>query len=81
MPEFEYIESLENDKIVKLGIEEVDSSRDAVVTVKMGETVNLGNCNFKKVSVSLSYPCNRDEVDETFKCVADWVKDKLQSCL
>ena len=81
MPTFEYIDAIADNKVIKLGVEEVEPDKDAVVTVKMGETVNLGNCNFKKVSVSLSYPCNRDEVDETFKCVADWVKDKLQSCL
>ena len=59
MPEFEYIDAIADNKVINLGVEEVDSSRDAVVTVKMGETVNLGNYNFKKVSVSLSYPCNR----------------------
>lgn len=45
----------------------------AYVQVKAGATCNLGSFNSARFDISLSYPCERDRVDEVFGKVKDWV--------
>jgi hypothetical protein len=48
----------------------------ANVSVEMGMTINLGNYESAKVSVSLSVPCYQEEVDRTFAWAKKWVEEK-----
>lgn len=53
----------------------------ASITVKAGETINLGNYSSARVDVMLTFPCYVEEIDETYPKVRDWVNSRLnQEC-
>jgi len=69
-----------------LGKEEVSSERIrvrpfltnvAVISVKAGVTVNLGNYESGRVDVMLSMPCYVQEVEDVYSQVKDWVDKKV----
>jgi len=47
------------------------------VGFSLGMTLNLGNYESVKVSVSLNVPCQHAEIDEIFEFAKGWVDDKL----
>jgi hypothetical protein len=58
---------------------------DVIVTKKManigfkgGMTFNLGDFNSARVDVSLYYPCEIDQLDETYEKVKAWVDSKIE---
>ena len=58
-----------------LGIH-VFTTTPAEVGVKMGMTINLGDYNSARISVSLSVPCYREEADDAFEWAKRWVNEK-----
>lgn len=48
----------------------------AKVTVEMGMTVNLGNYEAARISVTLSVPCYREEHEEAYEYARSWVEKK-----
>lgn len=52
-------------------------STPAVVSVKGGATVNLGNYESARIDVTLSVPCYPEEIDDVFLTVKEWVDLKL----
>ena len=52
------------------------ATEPAVVGVERGLTINLGDYNSTKVSISLYMPCYAEEVEDTFALVEKWVEDK-----
>lgn len=48
----------------------------ARVTVEMGMTVNLGNYEAARISVSLSVPCYLEEHDNAFEYAKTWVNKR-----
>lgn len=65
--------------------EQVDSilTDEALAMVTMGAsfTKNMGNYESAKVSVSLSYPSQVGEVDQTFEVVKAFVDKKMEALL
>jgi hypothetical protein len=51
----------------------------AEVGVELGLTLNLDNYEFAKINVSVTMPCYKEEVDETFRYAQSWVKSRLQA--
>lgn len=51
------------------------------VTVALGHTRNLGNFESLRVDVSIAYPCNIGEEDETFDKAQNWVNAKMTELL
>lgn len=49
----------------------------ANVGVSLGATVNIGDFNNIKISVSLHVPCEIGDVDETFVSVQEWCQEKM----
>lgn len=49
----------------------------AVVSVKGGATVNLGNYQSARVDVMLSIPCYVEEIDEIYPKAKEWVDSRL----
>lgn len=51
----------------------------AVVDVNMGLTVNLGNYESARISVSIKVPCYKEEADAAFVWARGWVSDRLSA--
>lgn len=49
----------------------------ANVGMTVGQTLNTGDYNNIKVSVSLHYPCQIEEIDATFETVKEWLDTKM----
>lgn len=56
---------------------EVFEVEPAYVRVNAGRTKNLGNYESLRVDVSITVPCYRETIDETFSKVGDEVEDML----
>lgn len=52
-----------------------------MVTVGGGGTVNLGEYNSAKVHVSLSMPTTKEDLEDTFQFVSDWVSKKIDDAM
>lgn len=48
------------------------------VQLSAGQTVNIGNYNSVRFSVSLKMPCEPKDVDSTYEFVKNWVDNKMQ---
>lgn len=57
------------------------SSTPAVITVSAGRTINLGDFNSAKVEVSLSYPCDPDDIENAYEHVFGWVDGKMEKIM
>lgn len=51
------------------------------VTVVGGATLNLGDMEFAKISVSVMVPCAKDDLNETYEFATNWVSDKLNTAI
>jgi hypothetical protein len=51
----------------------------AKVQVEYGLTLNLGNYESARVSVAVTVPCYREEIEDAHAFAADWCEDKLES--
>ena len=51
----------------------------AVVGLTYGITINLGNFNSVRLSVSLNMPCYKEEVDDAYAWASEWVGTKVSS--
>lgn len=51
----------------------------ARVGVEVGLTLNLHNYEFAKINVSVSIPCYKEEIDETYRYAQSWAKARLQT--
>lgn len=56
----------------------ISDSNLANVGVTVANTINLGNYNSIKISVSLYHPSEPKNIDDTFDMVESWCSDKLQ---
>lgn len=57
------------------------SSTPAIITVSAGRTINLGDFNSAKVEVSLSYPCDPDDIENAYEHVFGWVDGKMETIM
>ena len=48
-----------------------------VVMAGGSQTVNLGNYESAKISVSLSVPCAKEDINETYEFATQWVSEKI----
>ena len=53
------------------------ATEPAYLTVKKGVTLPVGEYQFARIDVSLSFPCYREEVNEVYKLANAWVEKKL----
>lgn len=49
----------------------------AFVRVAAGKTIDMGNFEFLRIDVAVTYPCLPSKVDETYERAAEWVADKM----
>ncbi len=59
-----------------LGVE-VFQTTPAVVTLRLGRTVNIGNFNSVRVEVGVSVPCYREQIDDAYAIANTWVAERL----
>jgi len=52
-------------------------TQPASVGVTVALTMNLGNYESARISVSLNMPCYKEEIDPTFSFVQKWVEQKV----
>lgn len=57
--------------------------KDKLCQVSVGgtQTINLGNFESAKVSVMLTMPCSKDDINETFEYASTWVSDKISQSI
>lgn len=55
----------------------VTNGPPAMVTVGGGQTFNTGNYNSVKISVSLSVPCDKEDINATYEFASDWVSARM----
>lgn len=53
----------------------------AEVGIVAGQTMNLGNYNSARVSVSLKLPCAEKDLDETYERALAWVDEKMSALI
>ena len=49
----------------------------AMVTVDYGLTMNLGDYNAARLSVSVTVPCYKEEIDEAYEFAQAWAEERL----
>ena len=49
----------------------------AYINLMGSMTKNLGNYEACKISISLTYPCNPDDIDESYIKIKNWVDKRL----
>jgi len=49
----------------------------AMVSVDYAITMNLGNYESAKISVSVSVPCYKEEIDEAYEFAQAWAEERL----
>ena len=54
-----------------------------ICTVNVGgsQTVNLGNYESAKISVSLTVPCLQGEIDDAYEFASSWVSGKIEETI
>ena len=50
----------------------------AYVSVDYALTLNLGNYESAKLSVSVTIPCYKEEIDDAYEFAEAWAKDRLK---
>lgn len=51
------------------------------ITVEGGQTINLGNYESARINVSLTMPCGKDDIEETFEFVSNWIDTKIAKAI
>jgi hypothetical protein len=51
------------------------------IAVGGNRTINLGNFESAKISVSLTMPCTKETLEETYTFVTEWISDKLDKAI
>ena len=51
----------------------------ATVSVDYSLTMNLGNYESARISVSVSVPCYKEEIDEAYEFARAWAEQRLES--
>ena len=49
----------------------------AYINLTGGVTRNTGDFNSVKISISLTYPCNPDDIDKSYEKIKNWVDKRL----
>lgn len=49
----------------------------AIVTVKGGQTLKVGDFEFVRMDVELSMPCEASDIESMYEFTSDWVSTKL----
>lgn len=49
----------------------------ATISVKAGATINLGNYESARFDILLTVPCYKEEVDDVFLRVKEWVDERV----
>ena len=49
----------------------------AYVGISAGMTCNLGNFESARINISLTYPCDREKVDQVFDSAKNWLDKRL----
>jgi hypothetical protein len=51
----------------------------AVVNLEMGVTLNLGQFESARITVGVSVPCYKEEVDQAYAYAKTWITERLQA--
>lgn len=51
------------------------------VGVVAGQTINLGNYNSARISVSVKMPCTKKDLDATFDQAMEWVDERMSTLI
>lgn len=55
--------------------------RLAHVSVSAGTTINMGNYESVKIQVSVTVPCDKDDLDSTYEFGVSWVDEKMKKAM
>lgn len=55
----------------------VDRSKWCEVGLELSNTINLGNFESARISVSLKVPCDHEEINETFDFAVGWIDKRI----
>jgi hypothetical protein len=70
-------------EIVKHDISESETVHKGVygdmsLTVEAGRTINLGDYNSAKIGVTLTVPCFKDALNDTYEWASEWVNSQIE---
>lgn len=51
------------------------------VGVVAGQTINLGNYNSARISVSVKLPCKKADLDQTYDEAMEWVDERMSDLI
>lgn len=51
------------------------------VSIEGGRTVNLGNYESARINVSISMPCTKEDLNETYEWASKWVDEKVSEAV
>jgi hypothetical protein len=54
------------------------ATEPAKVTVEYGLTMNLGDYNSAKLTVSVTVPCYKEEIDDAYEFAQAWAEQRLE---
>lgn len=53
----------------------------AYPSIRLGQTLNLGNYNSLRIEVGLSVPCTMEDLDATYDYAFGWVDERFSTLL
>lgn len=68
---------MKKEKIQTLAHATIPAEKLIRLEVQGGRTVNLGDYNSGKFSVSLSVPCTKDDLTDAYDWATSWVSEKI----
>jgi hypothetical protein len=51
------------------------------VTVEGGRTLNLGNYESARIGVTITVPCDKGSIEESYQWATDWVSKKIEDAV
>lgn len=54
-------------------------TQPAIVSVRMGTTLNLGNYRSARIEIGISYPCYAEQVDQTYAYARNFVESRVEA--
>lgn len=59
----------------------LETSKMGMLSVGGGSTINLGNFEFARVDVKLEFPTTKEDLEETFTFISEWVGAKIEQAV
>jgi hypothetical protein len=76
--EQDYSTTLDEQEVVNKGVI-LPASEMCTVMFEGGRTINLGKFNSARISCSITVPCAKADLDETYEFATEWVSKKIEA--